>query len=302
MSVYAKFIHVLIFSHFLLTGIHSFSTENNIIACSPLETTYKTKDSTLFIKAIFASLSLISGLTAQYGKQKKIAMELKTTSYWGEKEKFRKYQTLAFYLIVFYNCTLLTVSAITNLVLLRRFQNRTSYTRAVFCVVYNNLCLIFEYGLISWFFSVCMIIGYAIKKRFDVLSVELQQINSVGLKRNINEIICKHVELCDFLQEINEKWNEYIFFEYGILLTFVSLLIYNTVFWGSHLPLQVYLMFSLCAVVYVIFGFIASFVVAQISASAYGSFQEIRKLGAAALTLETKLKVKESGIEVFNNV
>ncbi|XP_067121685.1 uncharacterized protein [Centruroides vittatus] len=291
MSLYAKFVQAIIFGHFLLTCIHTLSTEDNVIACSPMETTGKSRDITMFMKGIFACNSLICSLTIQYGRRKKISMELKTSSYYGEKQKLEKNQLLIFYFVIYCYCIVLGSAVFTSSFLIRRFENRTSSIRAFLCVEYYIIYTIFELSVWTWFLSVCMILGIAIKKRFDALSVQLQQTNSTRLERNVNEIICKHVELCEFLQQLNDKWNEYVFIEYGMLLFCISLLIYNTIFGGLSFHMYIHIIICITTIICIILGIIGSFALAQLCASAYDSFQEIRKLGAGILPLEIKLKM-----------
>ncbi|XP_023211620.1 uncharacterized protein LOC111614473 [Centruroides sculpturatus] len=291
MSVYAKLVQAIIFGHFLLTCIHALSTEDNVIACSPLEVTGKSRDNTMFMKGIFACASLICSLTIQYGRRKKIAMELKTSSYYGEKQKMEKYQLLMFFHIIYFYCIVFGIAVFNSSLIIRRFENRSSYTRAFLCVVYNIIYTVFELSVWIWFLTVALIIGIAVKKRFDALSLQLQQANSIRLERNINEIIFKHLELCDFLQQINDKWNEFIFIGYGIILFCMSLLIYNTIFGGLSFHMYMYISICIYTIIGITLGIIGSFAVARLCASAYDSFQEIRKLGAAILPLETKLKM-----------
>ncbi|XP_023244758.1 uncharacterized protein LOC111642620 [Centruroides sculpturatus] len=172
--------------------------------------------------------------------------------------------------------------AISNVV-----ERKSSYGRALVCAVYINVCFIYEFALCMWAMSVIHVAAFAIIERFNVLSRRLQRLFFKCSKRDIHNLICKHVELCDFIKQVNDKWNEYMFIVYGSLLTSVCFFIYNTVFPDMSLPL--YVIMCLTTILAVTIAIVASFVTSRFCIAAYDSFQEIRIMSALPLSLTEKL-------------
>ncbi|XP_023240514.1 uncharacterized protein LOC111638968 [Centruroides sculpturatus] len=199
---------------------------------------------------------------------------------------------------------------------------QSSYTRALVCTVYLYLCFQYEIALWLWCFIVAILIGIAIIGRFNAISNQLQRATANWPKSQIDNLIAKHVELCDYIHQFNSKWNEYIMLLYGIIIYLAAILTYNAIF--TELPSYFHAIMFIAATFCMFLLVIGAFACSRFFASAYDSFQEVRRLGAASRRLHDKLKLldfmkkfrenkigiscggcfilsKESPVQVYNN-
>ncbi|XP_023228555.1 uncharacterized protein LOC111628925 [Centruroides sculpturatus] len=212
------------------------------------------------------------------------------SGYEGEKEKIRLYQRIThFFVVISYAFVLSLVTFISSVVIFKKVEMKASSFRAFACSIVTQISSMYEATLWMWFVSTCILCSIIILQRFNALSVELQRAKMQWQKKNIDDLISKHFELCEFILNVNEKWNRYLFFIYGIALYLLSFLIYSSVFGEFVWYLQILICFAtiLLTIVVIVCAFAAS----RLSASAYDSFQEIRRFAGTSHSLADKLKV-----------
>ncbi|XP_023228703.1 uncharacterized protein LOC111629067 [Centruroides sculpturatus] len=321
-SIHANFIEFMIIGHFLMLIIQYFGTEDNVIACSPIVNTGG-KENAPFLIGVFGCISLSSFLIIRNGRREKLSFTLEMSGYEGEKEKIRLYQRIAhFFIAISYAFVLFLVTYISSVVIFKKVEMKSSSFRAFACSVVMQISSMYESTLWMWFVSSCILCGVILMRRFHTLSVELQRAKIQWPKKNINDLMSKHLELCEFIWHVNEHWNKYVFFLYGIALFLLSFLIYASIFGEFTLYLQIMLCFATILLVIVVT--VCAFALSRIVIALYDSFQEIRRFGAASHSLADKLKVldfmkkfqenkigfscgdcfilsKESPVQVYNN-
>ncbi|XP_023232526.1 uncharacterized protein LOC111632348 [Centruroides sculpturatus] len=154
-----------------------------------------------------------------------------------------------------------------------------------------NTAAIFETSTIIFVVLILVLVGFLMRERFEHLSAELYLAEVNFRKGNIDNFICKHTELYDFIGHLNDNFSIVFLVAYSgtvaIFATFLYNLVYKTV---SPIYLTFYALillifvasFGLCSV---------AFLISRILVSAYDSFQEIRKFKINSFNLEDKLKV-----------
>ncbi|XP_023218545.1 uncharacterized protein LOC111620777 [Centruroides sculpturatus] len=224
------------------------------------------------------------------GRKNKLTFDLELSAYETERENLRIYQLIIrLFILVSYPFMLIVSWATISILIYKRIEERANYIRATVCAIFMNLCVLYEATGLLWIISITTLILTMIMKRFHVLSNDLQRAKTTCSYDAIQQLITKHNELCEFLNQINDKWSQSLFFLYGFIITFVSFLLYNTVFPGF--PAHLYVFVCLATAVSISGAITISLIVSRVSSAAYDSFQEIRKLGAGNFRLEEKLKM-----------
>ncbi|XP_023244833.1 uncharacterized protein LOC111642685 [Centruroides sculpturatus] len=214
---------------------------------------------------------------------------MKIPDYEGEIEKVRYYQRIANYTIGIAYAFPMCLLTFVNLIVFKEIEKNSSYSRAIVCSVFFQIVSIYESTIWMWHAPVVILIGIIINDRFKALSVQLQQAKTQWPKKNIDRLISKHVEFCDVIENINEKCNKYVFALYGLILCLVSFVIYTSVFRTEVLHLRVIMWIVTIVVTMIIFFCVFS--ISRCVSSIYDSFQEIRRITSAYLSLQDKLKV-----------
>ncbi|XP_067126766.1 uncharacterized protein [Centruroides vittatus] len=126
-------------------------------------------------------------------------------------------------------------------------------------------------------------------ERFNALSQQLSLVVTQNPKYEINDIMRKHCEMCELIEQMNDKWGNTFFIMYGITAYIISFAVYNTIFTTSATYIRTFLL--LCSILGICLVVSLSFVVSRIFVLAYDSFQEIRKFSLIPLPLEDNLKM-----------
>ncbi|XP_067127550.1 uncharacterized protein [Centruroides vittatus] len=140
-----------------------------------------------------------------------------------------------------------------------------------------------------WMIPAALSVGLLILERFKELAKQLKLTRNRCAKYDVDEIIWKHAEIYDLINQMNDKWKDLFFLIFGIAIYILAFQIYHSIF--VELDIIFRLLLCLGTIFSVFCGFLFSFAVSRISAFAYDSFQEIRIFASARLAIEDKIKL-----------
>ncbi|XP_023235933.1 uncharacterized protein LOC111635254 [Centruroides sculpturatus] len=289
MRICFLFAQSIFVGHFILLAIQLFPTDNKTIGCSATHKLTE-KQSMPFVRSLLMSNAFYSAAVHYAVKKQKIMLNLKLSSYAGEREKLLSFQKVvhlcvgsAFFVVA--TIMTITISVWSSV----KIEEVSGYWRSVICSVFLNICVIYECAIILVLFATACVLCFAVKERFDAISFDLQFAKVDWNKRKIDNLIAKHAELCDFIDYLNDKISEILLFLYGVAITIVSICFYSILF--RVLNSKLHIMMIAITILSSVSLCIISFAVSRVAASAYDSFQEIRRLGACSRRLQDKLKM-----------